>query len=128
MTTCPTDNSVIFDVLLEKIELSATRQEFVNLLNVKKFLVGEEQDQLMVLGQKRKGKEEIVNKAKLKNHVLKRGKYLHNWVEYCCYFASNSLYLYPNESELIPDSIITLRGATLTKNITQVDSTNHYQL
>lgn len=41
MTTFPNDNNITFDVVLEKIEISATRQEFVNLLNVKKFLVGE---------------------------------------------------------------------------------------
>lgn len=49
MVTSANSHKIHFDILLEKIELSATRQEFMNLLTVKKFIVGEEKEQLLDL-------------------------------------------------------------------------------
>ncbi len=49
MITSQSDQKIVFDIVLPKIELSATRQEFANLLNVKKFLLGEEKDQIQDL-------------------------------------------------------------------------------
>ena len=60
--------------------MNATRQEFINLLNVKKFVVGEEDDQLVFIEESRKEKEGVQGKAKLYAKLSKRGKYLHNWI------------------------------------------------
>ena len=56
MMTSSIDRMINFDIHLEKIELNATREEFINLLNVKKFIIGEEDDQLQLLEEHRKAK------------------------------------------------------------------------
>ena len=75
-----------------------------------------------------KVKEVIQNKAKLVSKVQKRGKYLLNWVSYQCIFCNNSLYFYLSETELVPDSILSLRGAKIQKNIQKNQHDLLYQL
>jgi len=46
MLTSKDSNTISVDILLNKIELSATRKELIHLMNIKKFMIGEEKDQL----------------------------------------------------------------------------------
>ena len=73
-------------------------------------------------------REELRAKSKVGGKVLKRRKYLHIWLSYYCLLSNNSLYFYHNDSELVPDSILFLRGAILTKTSRNVDGTMRHQV
>jgi hypothetical protein len=90
--------------------------------------VGEEQDQRAVLEEKQRAKEEVVAKARLSQAISKRMKYLHSWVDYHCHFSSNSLYFYQRKAELVPDSILNLRGAVISNASTATKESTHYIL
>lgn len=86
-------------------------------MKVKKFLVGGQRDQKELHHQQMQKKDDIINKTRLFGKVHKRNKYLLNWIQFQCYFSNNSLYFYPTERELVPETIISLRGAKVTKNV-----------
>lgn len=58
-----------------------------------------------------------MNNAQLVCKLMKKRKYLHNWIEYDAYFFNNHIYLYLTSKDFIPDNMISLRGAKLNKNI-----------
>lgn len=70
----------------------------------------------------------MVSKAKLSTRILKRRKYLHNWVEYYCFLSNNSIFFYSNSSDLVPDSVLPLRGAQCFKKIIKGKDSFEFQL
>lgn len=110
MLTTIGSNTVEFEILLNKIQLNATKEEFANLIKVKKFFVGEEKDQLEEHKEQVRMKEELVKGKRVDGKVLTRNKYFSNWIEFYCILSNNSLHFYSSEKDLVPENIVSLRG------------------